>query len=301
MNYLFKCVFLFLIVIAVSCKMQPSEKLSEEGIWQLGWRMTESFYLDNYDLAEVQFDSLITLSDSIKPSFLIIGLELLEKNASNDKMIEIFNTQSDFVKEELCAYNLLKTNAICMGFKPKEVSNKAFQLELVKLFYQDQFIRSARNDELLKRYDLEKEDVIPEKEHTLSDESISTEFKSLVSNYGFPTKAQVGTDGMNTVFVIIQHADDDVEWRREQFPKVENAVKNGDLSAMEYAYMLDRNNTRIGEPQKFGTQFKKVDGKKGIAELFPVEDIENLDARRRALGMEPIAMYKRTMLRHSQR
>jgi hypothetical protein len=53
-----------------------------------------------------------------------------------------------------------------------------------------------------------------------------------------------------------------------------------------------------GEKQLYGTQFANVDPLQQTVELAEIEDLEHLDTRRREIGMMPIEMYKRFMLRN---
>ena len=99
------------------------------------------------------------------------------------------------------------------------------------------------------------------------------------------------------VFLMIQHADGDQEWQRSQLEKIEEAVEKGDLEGQSYAYLYDRIKIHRGEKQRYGTQFAKVDPVNKTVELAETEDIENLDKRRRAMGLMPIEMYKRFMFK----
>ena len=117
-----------------------------------------------------------------------------------------------------------------------------------------------------------------------------------VAEHGFPTRAQVGEEGMRSVFLIAQHADMNREWQAAQLPRLEAAVARGDLNPQDYAYLYDRVRVGAGKPQRYGTQFRRVDLEAGAAELFPVEDSLNLDRRRMEMGMVPSEMYVRSML-----
>ena len=129
------------------------------------------------------------------------------------------------------------------------------------------------------------------------DEINRNRLKEIFGEYGFPTKAMVGSDAMRGIFFIIQHADGDKVWQKSQLENLELATKRGDLSKSKYAYLFDRIKVNEGEPQRYGSQFKTVDRKKGIAKLRKTEDIENLDKRRKEMDMMPIETYKRLMLR----
>ena len=47
-----------------------------------------------------------------------------------------------------------------------------------------------------------------------------------------------------------------------------------------------------GKPQRFGTQFHTVDGE---FVPLPIEDPDNLDARRQSVGLPPMAEYTKQM------
>lgn len=68
--------------------------------------------------------------------------------------------------------------------------------------------------------------------------------------------------------------------------------------AQSYAYLYDRIKINNGEKQLYGTQFAKVDPINKIVELAETEDLDNLDNRRREVGMMPIEMYKRGILKN---
>jgi len=259
--------------------------------------MIENAESENLTLAEMQFDSLLSATDSIKINFLHAGMGILDILGKQKKMKRIQEEQSEETKSQLCAYQQFEALNFCKDFKKKTASKKDYQLDLVKLFIQDQFVRGSLMTHLLDRYNLKKEDVIPQNAWELSDATVRAQLKLLFSKHGFPTKSEVGSDGMDAVFFIIQHADDDVEWRREQFPKIEMAVKNGDLDLQSYAYLHDRINMGLGKPQRFGSQIRKTNLETQTVELYPCEDVENLNKRRREYGMMPIELYKRYHLK----
>ena len=45
-----------------------------------------------------------------------------------------------------------------------------------------------------------------------------------------------------------------------------------------------------GKPQRYGSQFTAAGD--GTMELRPTEDMDGLDARRQAMGLQPLAQYK---------
>jgi hypothetical protein len=70
------------------------------------------------------------------------------------------------------------------------------------------------------------------------------------------------------------------------------AVENKEASASHMAYLTDRVLVADGKPQRYGTQFHSVDGK---LQPRPTEDPANLDARRKSVGLPPMAEYVKQM------
>jgi hypothetical protein len=67
------------------------------------------------------------------------------------------------------------------------------------------------------------------------------------------------------------------------------AVKAGDASAKEWAYLVDRVAVAENRKQTYGTQF---DGQ----EPFPIDDEAHVDQRRKAVGMGTLAEYRKKLL-----
>ena len=98
----------------------------------------------------------------------------------------------------------------------------------------------------------------------------------------------VGEDGALAAFLLVQHADRDPQFQKKCLPLLEAAVRVGEASASNLAYLTDRVLIAEGKPQRYGTQFQTVGGKSAP---FPIEDAENVDARRNAVGLGPLAEY----------
>jgi hypothetical protein len=75
-------------------------------------------------------------------------------------------------------------------------------------------------------------------------------------------------------------------------PLLEKAVKQGEASGKDLAYLTDRLLVADMKKQLYGTQFTMKDG-----ELVPspIEDEANVDKRRKELGMETMAEYTKAL------
>lgn len=290
--------FLLFAFAFICCQNNSTDSITDEGAWLLGWRMIENSWDENYDIAELQFDSLLNSGHDVDLKFLKVGLETKSSLNKHTEVARILNDQSVESKRELCMSDLLRDQSACMGIPKETPKNKALQIELIKMYINDQYSRSNLMNDLLAKYELSKNEVITDSFAINTDKINRTKLKEIINEYGFPTRQLIGKDAMEGVFMIIQHADEDKEWQRSQLENIKNAVKNGDVDGQSYAYLYDRIKVNYGEKQLYGTQFARVDLKNKIAELADCEDLHNLDNRRREVGMMPIEVYKKIMLKN---
>ena len=113
--------------------------------------------------------------------------------------------------------------------------------------------------------------------------------KKIIRKYGFPTKSLVCDDGVYAAFIIVQHADLDLEFQKSVLPLLVKAVRAGEAPAFYAAYLTDRTLTSAGKPQRYGSQLKMEDGGKIVP--LPIEDEANVDKRRTELGLPPLSEY----------
>lgn len=232
--------------------------------------------------------------------FFTTGLEIKARLKKDSIVNKYLNNQKDEFLTEWCGNKYLEKFEKCLKKKDEKVENKRLQLELVKMLINDQYIRSNLLVEMLNKYKLKKSEVILDSFGVNTDEQNRNRLKEIIVLYGFPTKKIVGKDGMEAVFYIIQHSDEDKEWQKSQLPSIQKAVKNGDIEGEKYAFLYDRIKINNGEKQLYGTQFSKVDKEKNMAILFETEDMDNLDFRRMEMGLMPVEMYKRYMLKKAK-
>ncbi|WP_117309248.1 DUF6624 domain-containing protein [Stenotrophomonas sp. G4] len=117
--------------------------------------------------------------------------------------------------------------------------------------------------------------------------------RSVVADKGWPTYALAGRDGAKAAWLLVQHADHDPVFQAEMLPLIESAAKAGQADRADLALLTDRVLLAQGRPQRYGSQFTQAGD--GAMELRPTEDLEGLDARREAMGLQPLAQYKATL------
>jgi len=121
-------------------------------------------------------------------------------------------------------------------------------------------------------------------------EANATWLKAVIAEKGWPGIRRVGRDGAKAAWLIVQHADHDPAFQAQALALMQNAAKTGDADAADVALLTDRVLIAQGKPQRYGTQFTSAAD--GVMELQPTEDMQTLDARRRAAGLQPLAAYK---------
>ena len=105
--------------------------------------------------------------------------------------------------------------------------------------------------------------------------------KEVINTHGWLGKREIGAAANRTLFLVIQHAPDN-DIRKTYFPLLEASVKKGESEKSDMATMKDRILVQDGKPQIYGTQSHMVNGK---LEPFPIEDVKNVNKRRRKVGL----------------
>lgn len=274
-------------------------KLTESEKWKLGWRMTMSAMDNNNDLGELQFDSLLATKSKIDKKFILAGLEILKKKNKPEKISLVLKDLDKDALEFICSKNLLNETSQKLKYcKPAntKAENPDLQLQIIKMFVKDQLVRDGKMDNIIAKYNLVKNEFVNIQGATNIDAENKDKLQEIFTKYGFPTKKMVGEDAMRGIFILIQHADNDIDWQKSQLPQIKKAVKDGDMDGQSYAYLYDRIRVNSGQKQLYGTQFVKVDPINKVIELAATEDLGNLDKRRMEIGMMPIETYKTFML-----
>jgi hypothetical protein len=110
----------------------------------------------------------------------------------------------------------------------------------------------------------------------------------IIDKHGWLGPRQVGREGNQALFLVIQHADQTTQ--EKYLPVMREAVRWGNAEFSELAMLEDRVLMGQGKKQIYGSQIGFND-QDGSMYLVPVEDPDHLDERRSCAGMVPIAEY----------
>ncbi|HSY36626.1 MAG TPA: DUF6624 domain-containing protein [Acidobacteriaceae bacterium] len=120
------------------------------------------------------------------------------------------------------------------------------------------------------------------------DAELTTELKGIVARHGWPTIAMVGFDASNDAMAMLTHTRDHA-WQLALVPRLERLAAEGKIDGSALATVVDKELVGEGKLQRYGTQFKVVDGKMA---MIAVEDPAGLDARRAMVFLMPIKAYE---------
>lgn len=109
----------------------------------------------------------------------------------------------------------------------------------------------------------------------------------LIADYGWPDRLLVGQDAAEAAYLIALHADPRRDIQVAAMREMHQAVHRGTASMRHWAHLHDRLLCTEGTPQVYGTQHQL--GPDGIPVRLPVRNPEDLDVRRREVGLPPAA------------
>ena len=124
------------------------------------------------------------------------------------------------------------------------------------------------------------------------DSANTTWLKAVVARRGWPGRSEVGPEASNAAFLIVQHAVHDSAFQAQALSLMERGVANGEVRGADVAMLADRVAVHRGQPQRYGTQAKLLEGR---LVLDPIADSAHVDERRAALGMPPLREYVRVL------
>jgi|GEM_PF-50313 len=157
---------------------------------------------------------------------------------------------------------------------------QALRLELLALVADDERVRQllAAEGRLFDGYAPEMEAV-----HRRNAKRLA----GLVDAHGWPGRSLAGEDGAEAAWRIVQHAIGEPALQRRCLPLLEAAAAAGDVPALQPAMLADRIRYFEGRPQLYGTTVGW--DRDGQLSPGPLEAPEDVDRRRAALGLPPLA------------
>ena len=170
----------------------------------------------------------------------------------------------------------------------KETIDSLYEIDQnVQLKIKEAFDKKVQFDSIQKLQDIEKQTF---------DRHIPV-IKDIYSRYGYPTIKLVGQEASTHYFTLIQHSDSDPKFQSLMLPTLKSLSKKGQVSIKDYAYLYDRVQRNTGGQQLYGTQLSfdnngnLFDSSNKIIYPKDLADPNNVDKRRKKIGLKPIEKY----------
>jgi len=121
-----------------------------------------------------------------------------------------------------------------------------------------------------------------------TDQENLAKVNAIVKQHSWLSPQKVGINGAQGLFLVIQHAD--LKTQEYYLPMIKEAEKKGEMLSSNLAILEDRICMRNGKKQIYGSQ-GFTDNETGKKYIYPISDIDNLEERRKAMGLQPMQDY----------
>lgn len=152
-----------------------------------------------------------------------------------------------------------------------------------------QILTMEKDDQQTRNRLIETHDVIIEAQMQEIDARHLPVLKKIFAEYGFPGTHEISQDGVDALWLLVQHADGDPTFQQQMLDAMLPRVKSGEVSTSKLALLTDRLLVAQDKPQRYGSQLSSPDGKHLLDQI---EDPDRIEARRRELGLMPLADYR---------
>jgi tetratricopeptide (TPR) repeat protein len=294
---------IFIISLNTLCKAQTNEadsinKLSEEqyisGDYEKALIGFEQLIEDNPDSSYhygasqssgrlgLRDKSYYHLTKGIEKDSAFIAYYFIKHEHAYDKFRHKREWKTLLAEQKIVNRNYERINCYNSDLRKKLAEiQESDQRHLLKLF---RLIKENNNKMSVRGFVLVIRQLILKKRNIRSIEKI-------IMKHGYPGKSLVGNKMSSIAFLVVQHSNQ--KTMEKLLPILQKAADNGELPKSSLALLIDRIKMKNGEKQIYGTQI--ADNENGESALYPVENYETINVRRKEMGMEPIEDYLESM------
>lgn len=169
-------------------------------------------------------------------------------------------------------------NASDTSIKEQQPDYAALQRELEEVYDIDQSIRNIDWDTISSR----EASIAYSKKMMAVDSVNQTRVIPIIEQYGWLPKSRIGEKAASAIFYVVQHSN--TETIEKYLPQMEELAKKGEASATDAAKMRDRLLMFQGKKQIYGTQAASWVRPEGGQVIWPIEEVENVNKRRKEVG-----------------
>jgi hypothetical protein len=191
-----------------------------------------------------------------------------------------------------------KRRGLLLHLRSIEDRKKSFVTPITQPVLREELLTMGREDQAIRNQRIQNgsdvSDKAIEQRSVAIDAHSTARMKEIVKRYGWPGPELVGRDGADAAFLLIQHSPE-LAFQQAMLPQVRRSYQSGNLSAWNYALLLDRVLTREGRPQVYGMAVERWAKREPV--LYPIKDAANVDKRRAKIGLPPLREYLEFMKR----
>lgn len=178
-----------------------------------------------------------------------------------------------------------------LGEKNRIDTQSRFKNELINIldtiFINDQQYR-MQWDRVIEKYGMESKEMQHLFKITAFYDSVNFQkVSAIINKFGWLGADEVGQQGNRTMFLVIQHANPDIQLK--YLPLLRASFKIGKLKGSHLALFEDRVALQSGESQIYGSQISQDDN--GNYVVMPLIDPKNVNERRKQMGLGLIEEY----------
>ncbi|MFE6272242.1 DUF6624 domain-containing protein [Streptomyces goshikiensis] len=171
---------------------------------------------------------------------------------------------------------------LARGLQPAGDTEPELRLALLERMKHDQAVRTAGPDVRATPEHREKWRAV--------DEANTAWVKDLLAaRRAFPGDSVIGSDGVQALWLLVQHADHDRELQARCADLLGRTVTAGEADPQHLALLEDRLACAAGQPQWFGSQFYREPG--GPLEPAPLREPTHVDEFRSWVGLNSLKDY----------
>lgn len=130
----------------------------------------------------------------------------------------------------------------------------------------------------------------PEKAQEVFKQNLAR-LKEIVKVTGWPTLRDMDFEGTQSAWLLVQHADFDVDYQREILGVIKPLAEAGLVPKEQYALLFDRVAKNDKRAQRYGSQGTCSGA--GNWEPWQIEAPEQLEVLRASMGLQPMGEYRK--------
>lgn len=169
------------------------------------------------------------------------------------------------------------------------LSNPTLRRELLMMWAEDQrvrFLLRSKVNELNNNWGAP--ELTPYYRQVDGCDSVNfSRLQAIITQQGWPKLSAVGKDGSFAAWAIVQHSNH-VPFQQACIQAMKPLLIANEVRPTEYAELVDRALRNQKLKQRYGMAINREAGKGGF---YPIEDEAHVDERRKAIGLEPLAVY----------